>query len=61
MALRGLWGSFFSRNRQRWRLAELFPPVRLAIGAAVAPESAAPALMQETVAGLQTNGSAETR
>ena len=53
MALEGLWHSIFSRNRLRWRVAKLFPTVRLAAGAQVEPASAEPARMRELVAELQ--------
>ncbi len=52
LALDGLWKSIFSRNRDKWRVAALFPPVRLAIGPAVAPASANPESLREIVGGL---------
>jgi len=53
LALDGLWRSVFSRNRERWRVARLFPTVRLAAGAPLEPAAAAPAGVREIVAGLQ--------
>ena len=40
MALSGLWRSIFSRNRNKWKVATLFPSVALNIGKPVAAQSA---------------------
>lgn len=53
MALDGLWKSIFSRNRNKWRVAELFPMVRLSIGAPVAAEAAQPENLRKIVGDLQ--------
>jgi 1-acyl-sn-glycerol-3-phosphate acyltransferase len=43
MALSGLWKSLFTRNRARLRHAtKLFPSIRLAVGAPLAPALATP-------------------
>jgi 1-acyl-sn-glycerol-3-phosphate acyltransferase len=55
MALRGLWGSFFSRsggNAMR-RLRGLFSKIALVAGPPVAPARATPELLQETVLALR--------
>ena len=56
MALRGLWGSFFSRNssgKAMRRLRGLFSKIALVAGAPVAPARATPELLQETVLALR--------
>ncbi len=40
MALSGLWRSIFSRNRDKWRVATLFPAVSLTVGPGISPASA---------------------
>ena len=57
VALRGLWGSFFSRKDGAAMSKPLrFVPFRkigLAVGGAVAPQSATPAALQATVLGMR--------
>ena len=57
MALRGLWGSFFSRKdgpaMTRPLRRGLFSKVSLAVAAPVAPAAASPEALQEIVAGLR--------
>jgi hypothetical protein len=58
MALRGLWGSFFSRAYQgkaMRRTIGLFARIALVAGAPVAPERATPEALQETVLALRGN------
>jgi hypothetical protein len=52
MALRGLWRSIFSRNRNKWKVATLFPAISLAIGAPVRPEEATPEALHAIVSRL---------
>ncbi len=57
MALRGLWGSFFSRKdgaamSRPWRL-QPFARIGLACGAAVAPQAALPEALQAQVLALR--------
>ena len=57
MALRGLWGSFFSRQdgaamTKPWRLAP-FKRIGLAVGDLVAPAAATPEALQERVLALR--------
>jgi 1-acyl-sn-glycerol-3-phosphate acyltransferase len=56
MALRGLWGSFFSRSyrgRAMRRLRGLFSKISLVAGAPLAPEQATPERLQEKVFALR--------
>ncbi len=56
MALRGLWGSFFSRaagGRAMSRLRGIFSHIALVVGAPVAPEIATPELLQGEVLALR--------
>jgi 1-acyl-sn-glycerol-3-phosphate acyltransferase len=56
MALRGLWGSFFSRysgGKAMRRLRGLFSKIALVAGPPVAPTRATPELLQETVLALR--------
>jgi 1-acyl-sn-glycerol-3-phosphate acyltransferase len=56
MALRGLWGSFFSRSSQgkaMRRLRGLFSKIALVAGPPVAPERATPEALQQAVLGLR--------
>src|SRR5262249_32976716 len=56
MALRGLWGSFFSRSYQgkaMRRLRGMFSKIALVAGAPVAPARATPELLQERVLTLR--------
>jgi 1-acyl-sn-glycerol-3-phosphate acyltransferase len=58
MALRGLWGSFFSRAYQgkaMRRTIGLFSRIALVAGAPVAPERATPEALQQTVLALRGN------
>jgi 1-acyl-sn-glycerol-3-phosphate acyltransferase len=52
MALRGLWGSFFSRSaggKAMRRLRGIFSRIALVAGPAIAPERATPEYLQQTV------------
>ena len=56
MALRGLWGSFFSRSSQgiaMRRLRGLFSKIALVAGPPLAPERATPETLRETVLALR--------
>jgi 1-acyl-sn-glycerol-3-phosphate acyltransferase len=56
MALRGLWGSFFSRScggRAMRRLRGLFSKIALVAGPPLAPEQATPEKLRETVFALR--------
>jgi len=55
MALRGLWGSFFSRSGGKLmrRLRGMFSRIALVAGAPVAPARATPELLQEAVLALR--------
>jgi 1-acyl-sn-glycerol-3-phosphate acyltransferase len=56
MALRGLWGSFFSRSsggKAMRRLRGLFSKIALVVGAPLAPVQATPERLQETVFALR--------
>jgi hypothetical protein len=54
MALSGLWGSFFTRNRTRLRhLTKLFPMIRLSVGEPVAPAAATPEGLHAAVFALR--------
>ena len=56
MALRGLWGSFFSRShrgRAMRRLRGLFSKIAVVAGVPVAPARATPELLQQTVLALR--------
>jgi 1-acyl-sn-glycerol-3-phosphate acyltransferase len=53
MALDGLWQSIFSRNREKWRVAKLFPAVNFAVGAPVSPAQAVPERLRDIVGDLQ--------
>jgi 1-acyl-sn-glycerol-3-phosphate acyltransferase len=58
MALRGLWGSFFSRAYQgktMRRTVGLFARIALVAGTPVAPERATPEALQQTVLALRGN------
>jgi len=49
MALSGLWRSIFSRNRDKWKVAVLFPSVSLAAGPALAPSDASPEALHAVI------------
>ena len=56
MALRGLWGSFFSRatgGKAMRRLRGVFSKIVLVVGAPVAPDRATPEFLQERVLALR--------
>jgi len=56
LALRGLWGSFFSRSSQgraMQRVRGMFSKIALVAGAPVAPELATPELLQQKVLALR--------
>ncbi|MBS0512192.1 MAG: MFS transporter [Proteobacteria bacterium] len=59
MALRGLWGSFFSRKdgpaMTRPLRRGLFSRIELVVGEALAPEAATPAALRQRVAALRGN------
>jgi 1-acyl-sn-glycerol-3-phosphate acyltransferase len=52
MALSGLWRSIFSRNRDKWKVATLFPSVGLRVGPALDPAAATPEALHAIVRGL---------
>jgi 1-acyl-sn-glycerol-3-phosphate acyltransferase len=52
MALSGLWRSLFSRNRNKWKVATLFPSVALNVGHPVAARSATPESLHALVRAL---------
>ena len=54
MALSGLWRSIFSRNRDKWKVATLFPAVSLKVGPALSPVAATPEGLQFVVRGLSS-------
>jgi 1-acyl-sn-glycerol-3-phosphate acyltransferase len=49
MALSGLWRSIFSRNRDKWKVATLFPAVSLALGPALSPVAVTPEVLHGVV------------
>jgi 1-acyl-sn-glycerol-3-phosphate acyltransferase len=56
MALRGLWGSFFSRSvngKAMRRLRGIFSRIALVAGPPIAPERATPEFLQQTVLALR--------
>src|SRR4029077_1440005 len=56
MALRGLWGSFFSRSshgKAMRRLRGLFSKIALVAGAPLSPEQATPETLQQAVLALR--------
>ena len=58
MALRGLWGSFFSRSSQgkaMRRVRGLFSKIALVAGQPLTPERATPEALQEAVLALRGN------
>ena len=57
MALSGLWRSIFSRNRDKWKVATLFPSIVLAVGPALAPAGATPELLHGIVYRLAASDS----
>jgi len=52
MALSGLWRSIFSRNRDKWKVATLFPRVALHVGTPVDASSATVERLHALVRGL---------
>jgi 1-acyl-sn-glycerol-3-phosphate acyltransferase len=52
MALSGLWRSIFSRNRDKWKVATLFPSVGLVVGSALDPAAATPEALHGVVRSL---------
>ncbi|HEX4986797.1 MAG TPA: MFS transporter [Burkholderiales bacterium] len=52
MALSGLWRSIFSRNRDKWKAATLFPSVSLAAGPALGPSVSTPESLRAAVVRL---------
>ena len=56
MALKGLWGSFFSRaadGRAMRRFRGLFSRIGLAAGEAITPDGATPQRLRERIAALR--------
>jgi 1-acyl-sn-glycerol-3-phosphate acyltransferase len=53
MALRGLWGGFFSRDKSKSPFRRLWSRIELAIGPSIAPEAATAAHLHDVVAGLR--------
>jgi 1-acyl-sn-glycerol-3-phosphate acyltransferase len=49
MALSGLWRSIFSRNRDKWKVATLFPSVSLTVGPALSSTAATPEALHVAV------------
>jgi len=49
MALSGLWRSIFSRNRDKWKVATLFPAVSLTVGPALSPVAVTPEILHGVV------------
>jgi 1-acyl-sn-glycerol-3-phosphate acyltransferase len=49
MALSGLWRSIFSRNRDKWKVATLFPAISLKVGPALRPEASSPEALHAVV------------
>jgi len=60
MALSGLWRSIFSRNRDKWKVATLFPSIGLKVGPALDPAAATPEALHGVVRGMAAVGSAST-
>ena len=58
MALSGLWRSIFSRNRDKWKVATLFPAVSLTVGPALSPAAATPEALHAIVRRLAATDSA---
>ena len=56
MALSGLWRSIFSRNRNKWKVATLFPAISLTVGPQIAPAAATPETLHAVVRHLATSG-----
>jgi 1-acyl-sn-glycerol-3-phosphate acyltransferase len=52
MALSGLWRSIFSRNRNKWKVATLFPAISLTVGTPVRPAEATPEALHAMVSAL---------
>jgi 1-acyl-sn-glycerol-3-phosphate acyltransferase len=49
MALSGLWRSIFSRNRDKWKVATLFPAISLTVGPPLDPQAATPEALHVAV------------
>ncbi|MBC8008120.1 MAG: MFS transporter [Prolixibacteraceae bacterium] len=49
MALSGLWRSIFSRNRNKWKVATLFPAISLTVGSPVDPQTVTPESLHASV------------
>jgi 1-acyl-sn-glycerol-3-phosphate acyltransferase len=60
MALSGLWRSIFSRNRDKWKVATLFPSVGLMVGPALDPAAVTPEALHGVVRGLAAVEGAST-
>jgi hypothetical protein len=50
--LSGLWRSIFSRNRDKWKVATLFPAVSLTVGPGLSSAAASPEALQAVVRSL---------
>jgi hypothetical protein len=61
MALSGLWRSIFSRNRDKWKVATLFPSISLTVGTALAPSGATPETLHAVVRRLAGSDSVTRR
>jgi 1-acyl-sn-glycerol-3-phosphate acyltransferase len=56
MGLSGLWRSIFSRNRDKWKVATLFPAISLNAGPALDPAAATPEALHAVVRRLASTG-----
>jgi 1-acyl-sn-glycerol-3-phosphate acyltransferase len=61
MALSGLWRSIFSRNRDKWKVATLFPFVSLTVGPALSSAAATPEALHVAVRRLAATDSTTRR
>jgi 1-acyl-sn-glycerol-3-phosphate acyltransferase len=61
MALSGLWRSIFSRNRDKWKVATLFPAVSLTVGPGLSPAAASPEALHAIVRSLAATDSVSAR
>ncbi|HEX9452497.1 MAG TPA: MFS transporter [Burkholderiales bacterium] len=57
MALSGLWRSIFSRNRDKWKVATLFPAVSFTVGPALGPAAVTPEGLHAAVRRLAASDS----
>jgi 1-acyl-sn-glycerol-3-phosphate acyltransferase len=61
MALSGLWRSIFSRNRDKWKVATLFPAISLTVAPAVDPVTVTPEALHAVVRRLAASDSVVRR